>query len=350
MSFCSHGFRMSRRTMIAAAGGALTLASRLGVRAQAADVGLVDFHAHFLPEGYVARATAAGQGPDGMPAWPSWSRTDQLLLMDLLGIDVAVLSVSSPGVHFGDDAAAAALARTVNDEAAAHAAAAPERLRFLASLPLPDVAASITEWQRIRSAPGCLGAMVLSHSAGLYPGDARFDGLWQALNDARAILLVHPTTPPGLRALPGERPRPMLEFYFESARACLSLFRARMHTRFPNLQVLIPHCGGALPMALDQLLLEGAHGATELPEDMRAQVKALWFDAAGSPFPTQMEALLRHTTVERVVYGSDYCFTPSVGVLAQLSAIGSAGTSPSGKPWRDTLADNGRALLRAQKG
>jgi 6-methylsalicylate decarboxylase len=350
MDYCARGLRLSRRTLLAAAGGALSLASRLGARAQAADVGLVDFHAHFLPEGYVALATAAGQGPDGMPAWPSWSRTDQLLLMDLLGIDVALLSVSSPGVHFGDDRAAATLARAVNDEAAAHVAAAPERLRFLASLPLPDVAASLAEWQRIRSAPGCVGAIVLSHSAGLYPGDARFDSLWQALNDSRAILLVHPTTPPGLRAQPGERPRPMLEFYFESARACLSLFRARMLTRFANLHVVIPHCGGALPMALDQLLLEAAHGAAELPSGVRTELEALWFDAAGSPFPAQMEALLRHAKVERVVYGSDYCFTPSVGVLAQLSAIGSAGSSPSGKPWRDTLADNGRALLRAQKG
>jgi predicted TIM-barrel fold metal-dependent hydrolase len=270
--------------------------------------------------------------------------------MDLLGIDVALLSVSSPGVHFGDDAAAAALARSVNDEAAAHAAAAPDRLRFLASLPLPDVAASLAEWQRIRSAPGCLGAIVLSHAAGTYPGDARFDPLWQALHDARAIMLIHPTTPPGLRAAAGERPRPMLEFYFESARACLSLFRARLLTRFPNLHVVIPHCGGALPMALDQLLLEAAHGATALPDDVRAQLDALWFDAAGSPFPAQMEALLRHTSVPRVVYGSDYCFTPSVGVLAQLSAIGSAGNAPTGKPWRDTLADNGRALLAAQKG
>jgi 6-methylsalicylate decarboxylase len=352
MGFCAHGLRMSRRTLMAAAAGALTLVSRVS-RAQAAEVGtvgLVDFHAHFVPEGYVARATAAGIGPDGMPAWPSWSRGDQLLLMGLLGIDVAVLSVSSPGVHFGDDAAAAALARAVNDEAAAHVAAEPERLRFLASLPLPDVAASLAEWKRIRSARGCVGAIVLSHSGGLYPGNPRFDALWQVMSEQPSLLLVHPTTPPALRAPSAARPRPMLEFYFESARACLDLFRASVVTRFPSLCVIIPHCGGALPMALDQLLMESANGFTDLPADTRAQVRALWFDAAGSPFPTQLEALLRYTSVERVVYGSDYCFTPSLGVLAQLSAIGSAGSSPLGKPWRDTLTDNGRTLLKMAKG
>jgi 6-methylsalicylate decarboxylase len=345
MDFWAHGLRASRRTLVAAAGGALTLASRLGVRAPAADVGLVDFHAHFLPEGYVARATAAGRGPDGMPAWPSWSRTDQLLLLDFLGIDKAVLSVSSPGVHFGDDAEAAALACSVNDEAAAHVAAAPDRLRFFASLPLPDVGAALAEWRRIRSAPGCLGAIVLSHAGGMYPGSPRFDALWQLMNESPTILLVHPTSPSGPRATTSDRPAPMLEFYFESARACLDLFRASVVTRFANVRVIIPHCGGALPMALDQLLMESERGFNELPADTRAQVRALWFDAAGSPFPTQLDALLRHTDVARVVYGSDYCFTPSMGVLAQLRAIASAGNSPQGKPWRDTLAENGHALL-----
>lgn len=345
MDYGSSALRFSRRTLMAVCGGVLTLGARLGMRARAADVVLVDFHAHFMPQDYVARATAAGQEPDGMPAWPAWSRSDQLLLMDLMGIDVAVLSVSSPGVHFGDDEAASALARAVNDEAAAHVAAEPDRLRFLASLPLPDAAAAALEWRRIKSAPGCVGAVVMSHVGGLYPGNSRFDSVWQAIGEAPSIILVHPTSPPDFRALPDYGPRPMLEFYFESARACLDLFRASLVTRFPNLRVVIPHCGGALPMALDQLLSDATCGAKDLPDDVREQVKALWFDAAGSPFPTQMEALLKHAALEHVVYGSDYCFTPSIGVLAQLNAIGAAGMSPRGMPWRETLAENGRALL-----
>lgn len=69
--------------------------------------GFIDVHAHFLTGSYVAQARAAGHDvPDGMPAWPDWSAAAHLELMDRTGIDTAVLSVSSPGTHFGDDAAA----------------------------------------------------------------------------------------------------------------------------------------------------------------------------------------------------------------------------------------------------
>jgi hypothetical protein len=81
--------------------------------------GFLDVHAHFLTDAYVAQARAAGHVfPDGIPAWPSWSVAEHLKLMDRNGIDTAVLSISSPGVHFGDDTAARRRAREVNDAGA----------------------------------------------------------------------------------------------------------------------------------------------------------------------------------------------------------------------------------------
>ena len=72
------------------------------------DTPLIDVHAHFLTDRYVAAAQSAGlTQPDGMPGWPSWSVADHLGLMEQNRIAKAILSISSPGVHFGDDAAAA---------------------------------------------------------------------------------------------------------------------------------------------------------------------------------------------------------------------------------------------------
>lgn len=70
---------------------------------------LVDVHAHFLTEEYVDAAIAAGhRHPDGMPGWPSWSVDEHLALMDNHDIATSLLSISSPGVHFGDDTGARA--------------------------------------------------------------------------------------------------------------------------------------------------------------------------------------------------------------------------------------------------
>ena len=75
--------------------------------------GLIDMHAHFLPESDVRAAERAGvTHPDGIARWPSWSPAAALELMDSVGVASAVLSVSSPGLLLGEptDAVARALA------------------------------------------------------------------------------------------------------------------------------------------------------------------------------------------------------------------------------------------------
>ena len=89
---------------------------------------LVDVHAHFVTDAYIATAKAAGHVyPDGMPGWPSWDPETHLDLMDRCGIRTSMLSISSPGIHFGDDKAARALARSVNEHGVGVAAAHPGR-------------------------------------------------------------------------------------------------------------------------------------------------------------------------------------------------------------------------------
>ena len=68
---------------------------------------LIDVHAHFLPPQYRDALASAGiDEPDGFPRVPMWSAQDHVGLMDRLGIGAAVLSVSSPGVQFGEGVSA----------------------------------------------------------------------------------------------------------------------------------------------------------------------------------------------------------------------------------------------------
>jgi hypothetical protein len=100
--------------------------------------GRLDVHAHFVPDGYRAAAEAAGHAqPDGFPALPDWDPARHLEMMDRLGIAAALLSISSPGLHFGDDAAARALAREVNEVGHRTVGDHPTRFGHLGSLPPP---------------------------------------------------------------------------------------------------------------------------------------------------------------------------------------------------------------------
>ncbi|WP_319052561.1 amidohydrolase family protein [Streptomyces europaeiscabiei] len=80
-----------------------------------------------------------------MGGWPSWSVQAHLDLMDHHGIDTAMLSMSSPGVHFGDDKAARLLARRVNEYTAEPTRDHPGRFGNFVSLPLPTWTA---HWRR----------------------------------------------------------------------------------------------------------------------------------------------------------------------------------------------------------
>jgi hypothetical protein len=96
----------------------------------------IDVHSHFIPPVYRAALEAHGRAqPDGIAKLPEWSITEALAAMDRLNISTAFLSISSPGVYFGDDSAARILSRQVNEEAANLAKTYRGRFGFFAATP-----------------------------------------------------------------------------------------------------------------------------------------------------------------------------------------------------------------------
>ena len=105
----------------------------------------IDVHFHYLsPEYREQMIDAVGGWPDGFAA-PNWSAEATLAMMDRMNIATGMLSVSSPGVHFGNDAKARLLARSVNEFAARTIGEHRGRFGGFASLPLPDVDGALRE-------------------------------------------------------------------------------------------------------------------------------------------------------------------------------------------------------------
>jgi 6-methylsalicylate decarboxylase len=308
----------------------------------------VDVHAHFLTDHYVATARAAGiEHPDGMPGWPSFDLGEQIAVMDRRGIERAVLSISSPGVHFGDDAAAVALAESVNDAAIGFVREHPDRLGFYASVALPDVDAAVKELNRAMDA-GAAGIIVESNVRGRYLGDAEFEPVWRELDRRHGVLFIHPTSPTSWESTALGLPRPLLEFLFDSTRTVVDLLRAGVVTRHPGMRVIVPHSGATLGLLADRVgtLLPLLLGADDpAARDWGSQLAALWFDMAGTPFPRAIPTLASLVGTEHLLYGSDSCWTPAAGVDAQLAAIDAAAAPAGSASWRELASANAARLF-----
>lgn len=314
---------------------------------------LIDVHAHFVTDDYyLAAARRAGHHhPDGMPAWPSWDARSHLELMDRHRIARSILSISSPGVHFGDDTAACLLARNVNEFGAGVAREHRGRFGLFAALPLPDVGGALAEIGHAFDELGADGVILLTHYGDKYLSDPAFEPVLAALDDRAAVVLIHPITPTCLPTLGCEPPPPVLEFVFETTRTVVDLLLGGSVQRHPNLRLVVPHGGAALPLLAERI---SAFRARVPPSDgcsgpdapIQKQLRELWYDTAGTPFPSQIPALSRLLGVDHVVYGSDYCWTPAPGLDAQIDAIDRAPPPAPNETWRNLTTRNAHALLR----
>jgi 6-methylsalicylate decarboxylase len=309
------------------------------------DDGLIDVHAHYTTPHYVAQAMANGhRRPDGMPeqAWPTWTLEAQLDFMDSVGIAQSYLSISSPGVHFGDDALARTLAREVNDAAAALVEAHPDRFGFFASMPLPDIDGGCAELCRAVDDLGAQGAIMLSNAGGVYLGNPSLTPVLEELDRRSSVLLVHPTCAPGSDKVACGRPGPMIEFMFDTARSILDYILSGAAQRFPNIKVIVPDCGGVLPLLIDRVNLFQSIGQTGEHEAVSAALRRFYVELAGRPSSaTQIVAMNEVFSSTHVLYGSDFPWTPAETIAPSVRKLDGV----LGSNWRRRSRDNADRLM-----
>jgi predicted TIM-barrel fold metal-dependent hydrolase len=269
----------------------------------------------------------------------SWSAEDHIAMMKELNVSKSILSISSPGTNLKpmDSSACAKMTRSANEELFEVCTANPNYFRFFASLPLPSVPNSLEEIDYALDHLGAVGFVLLSNTNGVYLGDKVLDPVFAKLNERKTIVFMHPTncnliisqnsTEETQLVKPLEQfPRPMMEFMFDETRAVANLLLSGTVAKYPHIRFIMSHCGCALPPLLDRFggfaPLFGARG--DQSEEFKTLLREnFFFDLAGFPFPDQIHGLLRtlgERGVQRLLYGSDYCFTPAKTV-ARLTAM-----------------------------
>src|ERR1700680_700086 len=167
-----------------------------------------------------------------------------LSYMDDAGTHLAVGSISTPGVHTGDDAAARDLARRVNEVGAKLIQERPDRFGSFAALPLPDLDGALRELEYALDTLKLDGVVLFSNARGIYLGDKLFRPLFDELERRKAVVFVHPTASPDPAARSLGLPDSLIDFTADTTRAIAQLHYHNVFARTPNVKFIFSHAGG----------------------------------------------------------------------------------------------------------
>ncbi|HLY79037.1 MAG TPA: amidohydrolase family protein [Caulobacteraceae bacterium] len=292
--------------------------------------GRVDVHAHFLPDVYAQALAGAGLTTlDGGFPVPKWSAEAALETMDRLEIATAIVSLSSPSSHFLPSPERPALVAKVNDAGAELMGAYPGRFGYFATLPMPDVEASLAELRRALDQLGADGVVLQTNTDGIYLGAPAFAPILAELNRRQATLFLHPTSPACFEAIGLGRPAPLLEFPLDTTRTIVDLLYSRGLQTNPDIKLIVPHGGAALPALIARIAAFANLPFIEPRPASEAEVfetlERLYYDVALSAHPVPFAALRRIAPMTQILFGSDWPFTPEAGVARNLHQLGQNG-------------------------
>jgi predicted TIM-barrel fold metal-dependent hydrolase len=280
----------------------------------------VDLHHHVIPDFYWEASNEGGNAAGGITP-PRWSLDGAIAYLDEARIDVAVPSISTPGVHFGDDAAARTLARRVNEYLADLKRRRPDRFGGFAALPLPDVDGSLEQIEYALDVLDLDGVSMMTNADGTYLGDGRFDPIFAELQRRAAVAFIHPTASPDPIAHTLGLPDSLLDYPVDTSRAIAKLHYSNTFAKTPDVKYLFAHAGGTIPFVASRFAIvdemDVIPGAQERGPFADTLPRVYWDTA--SAFSDPVLHMLRSVTgLGNVVCGTDYPYPRNAISIAGL--------------------------------
>ena len=247
----------------------------------------------------------------------------RLAEMDANGVDVHLLSLTSPGVQMFDPGTAVALARLSNDRLSEAVRRHPTRFAGLASFAPQDPPAAVKEMERAIRTLKLNGFLVNSHTENGYLDEQRF---WPILEAAEAIgapLYLHPRAPSDGMAAPFRDYRmegPGWGYGVETGTHAVRLMLSGVLDRFPRLRIVLGHIGEALPFWLWRLDYMAAPGSRA---GLRNRLKPSEYfrrnfaiTTSGLEDPAVLSVGVEKIGVDNVMWAIDYPFQPTAPAVA----------------------------------
>lgn len=237
--------------------------------------------------------------------------------MDEAGLDVAVLSLTSPGVHNLAAPDAVALARSTNDLLADTVRVHPDRLQGWATLATPAPDAAADELERTVTQLGFAGGMLFGRTGGRSLDHRSFLPIFEAAAALQVPLYLHPQSPPPAvrSAYYAGFDEPLsaalstfgLGWHYDAGVQLLRLILAGTFERFPQLQIVTGHWGEMLVFFLERI--DKLSSGTTLPRPISSYLRT---NVSITPSGIFSQRYLRWAVevmgTDRVLFSTDYPF------------------------------------------
>ena len=267
--------------------------------------GWIDLHHHFAPPAWVTEVRGR---PLLQPANTRWTLEQSIEDMDRGGVAAAVVSITNPGLWFGDNAQTRRLARACNDYGATLVRDHQTRFGLFASLPLPDVDASLKEIEYAYDTLKVDGIGLFTSYGDTWLGNPAFGPVMAELNRRKALVTVHPTAADCCRNLayaPNIGPG-TIEYGTDTTRAIIGVTFGGDATRYPDIRFIWSHAGGSAPFLAGRIDGASANAKQALPNGFIAALKRFHFDVAGAANRGALASLTQCVSASQIVFGTDF--------------------------------------------
>ena len=298
---------------------------------------LIDLHHHIMPPDYLAEVRdmtiaswrLAGRQESYLPARVlEWSPQNTLAEMDKNGVATSIVSISAPGIWFGNAQAARTLARNINEYGARLIRDYPGRFGLFATAPLPDTEGSLREIAYALDVLKADGIGLMTSYGDKWPGDPAYIPVFEELNRRKAVVYFHPSGPNCCRDLIPNVPYVLTELPHDTTRAITSLLFSGIFRRFSEIRFIFSHAGGTVPMLADRISQYSAQMkdlADQTPSGIEYELKRLYYEIASSANPAAMAALMKVVNTSHILFGSDYPYVPISHTADGITHLGLSG-------------------------
>lgn len=282
----------------------------------------IDTHHHVFPPAYVTALTDAGLVDNFGKTW-SVNRT--LDDMQGAGVDVAMLSVTTPALTFATPSVARKVARACNEWVATLIQAHPGRFGSFATLPMPDVDGTLLEIEHAFDVLKCDGVCFMTSYGNRWLGHASFAPILDELHRRKAVVYTHPTMASCCAGLLPDVSPAVVEFGTDTTRTIADLVFSGSAARCADARFIFSHGGGTLPYLAERFIKAPAQNptlSTRVPNGVLYELQRFHYDTAWIAHPMALASLTRLVPISQVLLGSDYPYRTAADHVQGLAEYG----------------------------